>query len=365
MRTMMTTTLGGMVAVTALALTGCGAAPAAGPDDQAAAGDFLPCAVSDLTGFKDGQFNELTYDGVVEGAEELGVETRSTESSSEDQYAGNISAVVDQGCDLIVTVGFALANATRDSAEQNPDIDYALVDSTLTDDAGSPIEVDNVKPVLFDTAQAAYLGGYLAAAASKSGVVGTFGGMPFPPVTVFMDGFVDGVEKYNEVHGASVEVLGWDKSEQDGLFVGNFDDQVAAKAVSQSLLDQGADVVMPVAGSLYLATVEAMRDRDLDGAIIGVNNDVYLSMPEDGEYYLTSILKNLTTAAREVTVATGNGEFDNAPYVGTLENDGVGIAPLHGWESKIDPAVIEEVEQLKADIISGEIVVESPSSPVK
>jgi basic membrane protein A len=356
------------VGVALVALTGCGTAPApeaSSGGEATAAGDFLPCAVSDLTGFKDGQFNELTYDGVSQAADELGVETRSAESTSEDQYAGNISAMVGENCSLIVTVGFALANATRDAAAENPGIDFALIDSTVSDDDGTPIEVENVKPVLFDTAQAAYLAGYLSAAASKSGVVGTYGGMPFPSVTIFMDGFVDGVAKFNEAHGAAVKVVGWDKAAQDGLFVGNFDDQVQAKTISEGLLDQGADVIMPVAGSLFLASAEAMKDRGIDGAILGVNNDAYDASPENRPYYLTSVLKNLTTAADDVTVAAGSGEFDNTPYVGTLENDGVGIAPLHDWEGRIDPAIVDELDQLKADIISGAIVVESPSSPVQ
>jgi basic membrane protein A len=353
------------LSVSTLLLTACGTAPATDATDAGTdgAGSFLPCAVSDLTGFKDGQFNELTYDGVAKAADAMGVETRTAESTSEDQYAGNISAMVDEDCSLIVTVGFALAAATRDSAAENPDIDYALIDSTVSDDDGTPIAVDNVKPVLFDTAQAAYLAGYLSAAASKTGVVGTFGGMPFPSVTVFMDGFVDGVAKYNEAHGAAVKVVGWDKAAQDGLFVGNFDDQVQAKTISEGLLDQGADVIMPVAGSLFLATVEAMKDRKIDGGVLGVNNDAYEASPENQSYYLTSVLKNLTTAADEVTTAAGKGEFSNTPYVGTLENDGVGIAPLHDWEDRIDPAIVAEVDQLKADIISGKIVVESPSSP--
>lgn len=349
-------------AFAALVLSGCGAAPEeAGPSSGAS--DFLPCAVSDLTGFDDNDFNELTYDGVKAAAETFGVEPKATESASEDQYAGNIDALIGQDCDFIVTVGFALANATRDAAIANPDVDFALIDSTVTNDDFSPLELDNVKPVLFDTAQAAVLAGYLAAGASTSGVVGTYGGMPFPSVTIFMDGFSDGIDYYNEVHDASVTLIGWDKEAQDGLFVGSFDDQNQAKVLTSGLLDQNADVIMPVAGTLFKASVEAMIDRGVEGGIIGVNSDVFVSAPEYSSYYLTSVLKNLTTAAEEVTTAAGNGDFDNGSYVGTLENGGVGIAPAHEWESRLDPALLDEVDQLQADIISGDFVVESPSSP--
>lgn len=359
-----TTLTGAFAALTvaALALTGCGTAPEA-PDGSAATSDFLPCAASDLTGFDDGDFNELSYNGVKQAADELGAEVKTAESSAEDQYTSNVASLVDLDCDLIVTVGFALANATRDSARENPDVEYALIDSTVTDDEFQTIELDNVKPVLFDTAQAAVLAGYLAAGATSTGKVATYGGMPFPSVTIFMDGFADGIAYYNEQHGTSVTLIGWDKASQNGTFVGSFDDQLGAKTITAGLLDQGADIIMPVAGTLYMSSVEAFKDRGVAGAIVGVNSDVYDRSPEDGAYFLTSVLKNLTLAAQEVTTAAAEGEFDNTPYVGTLENGGVGIAPTHDWEAKLPATLLDEVEQLKADIISGAFTVDSPSSP--
>jgi basic membrane protein A len=353
----------GGTALIALALSACAAAPEPGSTDEAEAPDFLPCAVSDLTGFDDNDFNELTFTGVEEAAAEIGVEARGAESSSEDQYSGNIGTLVDEGCDLIVTVGFALANATRDSALINEDVNFALIDSTVTNDDFSPLVLDNVKPVLFDTAQAAALAGYVAAGASTTGVVGTYGGMPFPSVTVFMDGFQIGIEHYNEVHGTDVQLLGWDRAAQNGLFVGSFDDQLQAKNITLGLLDQGADVIMPVAGTLFIASIDAVDEQGTNAAIIGVNSDAVVTAPEYSAYMLTSVMKNLTTATREVTLAAFDGGFSSDPYVGTLGNGGVGIAPFHDWESKLDPALIAEVEALQQAIIAGEFVVESPSSP--
>jgi len=347
----------------ALILAGCAAAPTttnSGTDDAA---DFLPCAVSDLTGFDDKDFNELTFTGVEAAAAEIGVEAKGAESASEDQYAGNIGTLIDEGCDIIVTVGFALANATRDAALVNEGVNFALIDSAVSNDDFSPLELANVKPVLFDTAQAAALAGYVAAGASKTGVVGTYGGMPFPSVTVFMDGFQIGIEHYNEVNGTNVTLLGWDREAQNGLFVGSFDDQIQAKNITLGLLDQNADVIMPVAGTLFTASIDAVIERDVEASIVGVNSDAYVTSPEFGRYILTSVMKNLTLAAQEVTLASYRGEFSSTPYVGTLDNGGVGIAPFHDFESQLDPALIAEVEQLKADIVSGAFVVDSPSSP--
>src|SRR5680860_1227235 len=111
--------------------------------------------------------------------------------------------MVDQGCNFILTVGFALANATRDAAKDNPDVNFAIIDSALSNDDFSPLALDNVKPVLYDTAQAAFLAGYLAAGTTTTGVVATYGGLQFPSVTIFMDGFVDGVAKHNEDKGTA------------------------------------------------------------------------------------------------------------------------------------------------------------------
>lgn len=352
-----------MGALAALILSGCASAPATPTSADAATSDFLPCAVSDLTGFNDNDFNELTLDGVKAASAKIGVTPKSSESASEDQYAGNIDALISQGCNLVVTVGFALAAATREAAKVNTDVNFALIDSAVANDDFSPLVLDNVKPVLFDTAQAAALAGYLAAGATKTGAVGTYGGMPFPSVTVFMDGFADGIDRYNSVHGAAVKLVGWDKAAQNGQFIGSFDDQVKAKTLTAGLLDQGVDIIMPVAGTLFTASIQEMIDRGTTGAVIGVNSDAFVSTPEFQKYYLTSVLKNLTKASEEATTAAADGKFDNAPYIGTLENGGVGIAPTHEWESQLDPKLLDEVKQLQADIISGAFVVMSPSSP--
>lgn len=348
----------------AVLLAGCASAPDSGSgSSDGAAPDFLPCIVSDFGGFDDKSFNESSYNGIEAAAKELGVEFKQAESKSEDQYESNVSSMVDQGCDFILTVGFALANATRDAAQNSPDTQFALIDSALSNDDFSPLALDNVKPVLYDTAQAAFLAGYLAAGTSKTGTVATYGGLPFPSVTIFMDGFVDGVAHYNEVKGKTVKVLGWDKATQEGVMAGSFDDINQGKTLTEGFIEQGADIILPVAGPLFQGTAQAITDSGKDVAIIGVDSDLFLTAPDFGPMYLTSVMKQMTDATKQIIVDAANGDFSADPYIGTLENDGVGLAPLHDWESKVDTALLDEVEQLKADIISGTIKVESPSTP--
>ena len=343
------------------------AACAPAPTDEGTTGgaesDYLPCIVSDFGGFDDKSFNQSSFEGITKASDDLGLEFQQAESKSEDQYGPNVSSMVDQGCDFVLTVGFALANATRDAAQAAPDTNFALIDSALSNDDFSPLELENVKPVLYDTAQAAFLAGYLAAGTSKTGVVGTFGGLQFPSVTIFMDGFVDGVAYHNEKKGTDVKVLGWDKAAQTGLFAGGFDDINQGKALSTGLIDGGADIILPVAGPLFQGTAQAIQDSGKDVAIIGVDSDLFETTPEFAPLYLTSVLKKMTDATEQIILDDAEGDFSATPYVGTLENEGVDIAPLHDWESKVDPAVMTEIEAIKADIISGALTVESPATP--
>ncbi|MCU1447109.1 BMP family ABC transporter substrate-binding protein [Cryobacterium sp.] len=357
-------TLGGLASLGVLALlAACAPAPTDDGGGDAAAADFLPCIVSDFGGFDDKSFNQSSFEGISNAADELGVEFNQAESTSEDQYAGNVTSMVDEGCDFILTVGFALANATRDAAQANPDVQFAIIDSALSNDDFSPLTLDNVKPVLYDTAQAAFLAGYLAAGTSKTGTVGTFGGMQYPSVTIFMDGFADGIAHYNTEKGTDVKLAGWDKASQSGLFAGGFDDISAGKTLSQGLIDAGADIILPVAGPLFQGTAQAINESGKDVAIVGVDSDLFETTPEFAELYLTSVMKSMTDATETIITDAAGGDFSSDPYVGTLENEGVSLAPLHDWESKVDPALVTELDEIEASIISGDIVVESEATP--
>lgn len=346
-----------VVASSALLLAGCASAPedTTAPTNNANS-DFLSCMVSDTGGFDDASFNQLGKQGLDEAADEIGGKTNAVESQAETDYPQNINNLIDQGCGIIVTVGFLLADATKTAAEANADAQFAIIDD-------SSIDLPNVKPIVFDTAQAAFLAGYAAASYSKSGIVGTFGGIPIPPVTIFMDGFVEGVEYYNEVKGTDVKALGWDVDAQDGAFTGGFDANDTAKSTAQNLIDQGADVILPVGGPIYRSAAEAIRDAGTEIALIGVDADVFETDPSISDLLLTSIMKGIAVGVKDVTVAAANGEFDNSPFVGTLENGGVDLAPFHEFESKVDSKLQGELDDIKDGIISGKIKVTSPSSP--
>jgi basic membrane protein A and related proteins len=342
-------------------LAGCGAAPEStgGTGGSAGASDYLPCMVSDSGGFDDKSFNQLGYEGLQKAAEELGVEAKTVESQSETDFDSNVQSLVDQNCSTIVTVGFLLAATTSESAQANPDVEYVSIDDTVDTDQDGKTDSDNIKPIIFDTAQAAFLAGYLSAGVSQTGVVGTFGGMNIPTVTIFMDGFAQGVDYYNQENSTDVQVLGWDRDAQDGLFTGGFEANDGARQIAQGLIDQNADIILPVGGPIYQSAAAAIESSGKEIALIGVDADVFNTDPSVGSLLLTSILKGIDVGVYDTVLAAGKGNFDNTPFVGTLENEGVGIAPYHDWESKVPADLTSKVDELKQSIIDGDITVES------
>jgi basic membrane protein A len=352
-----------LLGAAALTAAACGQAPdeetespAAGGESPAAEADFLACMVSDAGGIDDRSFNASAWAGLQAAEAELGVTAQFVESKADTDYAPNINSLVQQDCGVIVTVGFLMGDATTEAATANPDENFAIVDS------GPEEPIDNLKPLLFDTAQAAYLAGYTAAALSESGTVATFGGIPIPPVTVFMDGFVDGVAKYNEDKGDDVEVLGWDKEAQDGSFTGDFEDQNKGKQVTNNFIQQGADIIFPVAGPVGLGAAAAARDAG-NVNLIWVDSDGFETVPDFADLIITSVLKRIDSATFAATEEALADSFTNETYVGTLENEGVGLAPFHDFEDEVDDELRAELEALEAAIIAGDIVVESVSSP--
>jgi basic membrane protein A len=368
------TALAGLAAlgVSALVLAGCSAAPTGGTTTKAAS-NFLPCMVSDSGGFDDHSFNQLGLEGLQAAAKDLGVKEKHVQSNSDADYAPNIESLLSSGCNLIVTVGFLLSNATDAAAKANPDVKFAIVDDGLDNEGatgadGKPtgdgkVDVPNGKPILFDTAQAAFLAGYAAASYSKTGVVGTFGGIQIPPVTIFMDGFAEGVAYFNKVKSKDVKVVGWDVASQTGVFTGGFAAGVEAKTAAQGLLDQKADVIMPVGGPIYQSAAEAIKDQNAGSVLIGVDADVYNTDPTVRSILLTSVMKGVDTGVKTVVEDAAGGDFNNTPYVGTLKNGGVGLAPFHDFASKVDPGLQQEIDAIKAKIISGDITVTSAATP--
>jgi basic membrane protein A len=307
---------------------------------------FTVAQVTDVGGIDDKSFNATAWAGVQRAMAELGVDGVYLESQQQTDYEKNLNEFLSQNKDLIVTVGFLLADATKAAAEANPDTKFAIIDS--------PTSAANVKGLLFDTSQPSFLAGYLAAGMSETGTVCTFGGLAIPPVTDFMVGFTHGVDYYNSQKDADVQVLGWDNAAQDGTFTGNFESTDDGRRFAEVFFDEGCDVIMPVAGPVGLGSAAAAQERGL--MMIGVDGDQYVIAPEFGDVFVSSVLKNMDMAVFDTIAALVDGSLIlGDDYLGTLANGGVGLAPYHDFEDRVPAELTAQIEQVIQDIIDGKI----------
>lgn len=345
------------VASLAFGVTACSKPPEENPGTGQTAGTtFAACMVTDTGGIDDRSFNASSWAGMEAAkAANSNIAISYTASTAEKDYDPNLNNSVAKGCKYIQAVGGLMGDATDKVAAANPNVQFAIVDSGSRGRA-------NVFPIQFETQQAAFLAGYLAAGFSKTGKVGTYGGLPIGPVTIFMDGFADGVAHYNKVKGTNVQVLGWDKATQKGLFTNDFGKQEAGKQQSDTLVAQGADVILPVAGGAGLGTAAAAKAGNY--AVIWVDADGY-ETTQYKDVMLSTVVKNSKDGVKEALskAASQPGTLLTGGFMGTLANNGVSLAPYHDFDSKIDPALKAEIEALKADIISGKITVTSAAQP--
>ncbi|WP_349362968.1 MAG: BMP family ABC transporter substrate-binding protein [Roseitalea porphyridii] len=314
-----------------------------------AASAFTACQVTDTGGIDDNSFNQTAWKGIQDAEAGLGIDARFLESQAETDYMPNINSLLGE-CDLIITVGFLLGDATEEAAEANPGQKFSIVDF-----AYDPA-LDNVVGQVFATDQAAFLAGYLAAGMTETGILGTFGGINIPPVTIFMNGFVRGADYYNDQKGTEVRVLGWDPDTEQGLFTNNFESLDDGRAFAQNLYDEGADIVLPVAGPVGLGSAALADELGTDELkIIGVDADLYFTDPEKQHVYLTSIMKRMDSTVYQVIEAAMEGSFEGGVIVGTLENEGVGLSPYHDFDDAVPDELKAEIEAIRQAIIDGEI----------
>lgn len=327
-----------VLVVVSMVLTACGGG--------AAGGGLKVGMVTDLGGIDDKSFNATAYAGIQKAIDELGIEGKYLESTQQADYEKNIQQFLDEETDLIVTVGFLLGDATKAAAEANPEAKFAIVDF-----AYDPT-IPNVLGLVFATDQASFLAGYAAAASTKTGKVATWGGINIPPVADFMIGFEAGVNYYNAQKGTEVEVLGWSSEAADGSFIGNFESLDDGRSVTESLVQEGADIVMPVAGPAGLGGAAYCAESG-SCMVIGVDTDWTVSASEYSDVILTSVLKNMNVAVFEAVKTVQDGTFAGGLYVGVLANNGVGLADVKGASDELK----SELDAVKQGIIDGAIAV--------
>jgi basic membrane protein A len=338
-----------MLVIASLTLIACGPAAGAG---EAEFNDV--CLVTDSAGIGDKSFNDAVWMGLENAMEDFGIEANYIESKSADDYAPNLQACVDSDPDMIVCVGFLMGDACQASVEANPDIYYIGIDINW-------LTYDNFLGVDAYMDQSCFQAGYLAAGMSETGTVATYTGFFGPVVQIFMDGFWAGVQHYNEVKGTDVKVLGYDPDDMENATApGSWLDVDLGRQVTESFMDNEADIVMPVAGNVGTGSAAVMSERGL-GYIFGVDQDWVLTQPpEVSKFVLASVLKKMEVPVYDAVKAlVETGEWlGGKNYILQFDNGGTSL--VFNEDIEVPTDLKAETEALQEKIQSGELSSLSP-----
>lgn len=313
---------------------------------------------------EDSYYNSAVSDGVEAYMKEPGVVGDYLLARDPADYEKNLAAFVQKGYPLIFTISSPHAALTVQVALANPNLKFGILDYAYPDclpggkvgvDCWSDRTIPNVRGHIFQVDEGAFLAGYLAAGMSKTGKVGTLGGLQIPTVTIYMKGFQAGVEYYNTQKKTSVQVLGWNTQTDKGLFAGTMTDPAKVQSASKSLIDDGADVIMPVAGLATGGGLSAAKAANNVFAI-GVDTDHCYTTPTACDILLTSVEKEMGEAVIDTIKSVQDGTFQGGKnYIGTLKNEGVGLAPFNKLTTKIPDVLKKELEIVRQDLVGGKI----------
>ncbi len=265
---------------------------------------FLGCMVTDTGGIDDRSFNASSWAGMqAAAAANSNVTVKYLQSTTQSDYIPNINTFLSEKCGIIVTVGFLMGPATEAAAKAHPSQKFAIVDCSYASGCLTGTKEPNIDQLTYNTVQDGFLGGYLAAGMTKTGKVATFGGEDFGTVTIYMDGFWDGVQYYNSKHGTHVTVLGWNEQTQKGSFTGDFTNQTKGQTLTQTFISEGADIIFPVAGNVGLGAAKAVQDADTAAGsqkvnMFWVDTDGCTSAPQYCKYFITSVTKGIVPSVK-------------------------------------------------------------------
>jgi basic membrane protein A and related proteins len=299
--------------------------------------------VTDLGRVNDGTFNQFAHEGALRASEEFGLEYRFIETQAQADYENNIQTMVDEGFDIIVTVGFLIADQTLAAAAANPDIVFIGVDQFY--EPGSV--TDNLIGLQFREDQAGFLAGALAAMMTESGTVGVVAGVEIPPVKKFRNGFDNGAQYVNP----DINLL--------GVYVPSFIDPALGASTAQQLLGEGADVIFGAGGPTGSGGIAAAAEA---GAyVIGVDQDEFGTTFGGGnapgaDRILSSAIKRVDVSVYDQIKAVVEDTFaGNGIAIYEAANEGIGLAPFHLTEDAVPAAVQAKLDEILAALADGSL----------
>ena len=332
---------------------------------SAAMSPFKACVVTDTGGINDKSFNASAWAGLKDAKKaDSSISISYLSSTATTDYVPNINKFISEKCGIIVTVGFLMDGATAAASKAHPTQKFAIVD-----DAPAVNKADQLLSLQYETDQAGFLGGILAAGSTKTGTVATYGGEQFPSVTLYMNGFVAGVRYYDKTYGAAVKVLGWTPAKGacslstcngTGTFVGNFTNQNAGQTDTSNFFAEGADIVFPVAGSVGLGSVAAAQKAGTGHSVMWVDSNGCVSDAAACKWFIGTVAKGVEPSVEAAVLSAAKGTFKAGTYVGTLKNNGTA---LEYGGIPVSSKLKGEIATAKAGVISGKISVNPNNYP--
>ncbi len=333
-----------LLVLAAMILSACATAtPETTGGEQAAQGDckseevFCVGLVTDVGEIDDKSFNQSAWEGVQQAGEELGAQVKYIETKDAKDYAANIGLFADENYDVIVTVGFALGQATVEAAQKYPDIKFIGVDQFQAE------TTPNLAGLIFSEDKAGFLAGALAAQLSQSGTIAAVLGTDLvPPVVAFKEGYEAGARYVNpDINLISTYHPG-------GLDVAFVDPEWGAATAKQAI-DQGADVVFGAGGKTGNgALIEVASHEGV--YCIGVDTDQWGTVPEAHPCLVSSAMKLITPGVFDLVEMAKNGDFPSGNFVGET-----GLAPFHDFDSKVPQEVKDKLAEIDKGLRDGSI----------
>ena len=319
--------------------------------------------VTDVGTLEDKSFNEASWVGTQAGAKALGGTASNIVTKATTDYAANIKTFVDQGYGIIVTVGFAMGDATTVAAKQYPKVKFIGVDQGVCIDEtgkgdptfackGDPKTLlPNYQGLVFKEEQVGYLAGVLAAGVSKTGVIGTVGGInTIPPVVRYINGYRNGAASVNDKIDVKVAYVSTDISKA-------FNDPGTGKSIAKQMIGLKADVIFQVAGLSGAGSIEeACANPGVIG--IGVDVDQSKSLPQSAKCILSSAEKKLvdavTAAIGKVAAKTDVG--GTAVWDASTTPVGVGLSPFGSdYKALVTPELQAKIDAALAGMKAGTV----------
>ncbi len=329
------------------------AAAEASPPAATGTSDLVIGVVTDVGTIDDHNFNQYSYEGAVQGAAIIGAaEPNYVVPASSDEYEQDIQQFVDDGANVIVTVGFAIGDATQAAAAANPDIHFVGVDQfqVNSDFGGDWDPLPNYESLIFSEQQAGYLAGILAASITSSKEIAALGGSgTIPPVVNYMRGFENGAHSVDDTVNVHLAYVSNDLSKA-------FNDPTGGKTFADTFLgvNPDVDVLFQVAGKTGNGMLDSVVEHGIYG--FGVDVDQWVSYPSAQVCVVTSAEKHLTKAVSEsiTTFAEDNaGRSNNVFY--DASNDGIGLAPFYQFSDLVTDDIQTAIDDAFNAMASGDL----------